>query len=102
MPREKVKEKVRPVHEIRLGRIKAAIWANETQNGAMFNVTLCRLYRDGGNGRTPAASAATTCRWSPKSPTGSTPGSSNRTRSRTAPTSRSRTVPRQRISEKVL
>jgi hypothetical protein len=47
MPREKEKEKVRPVHEIRLGRIKAAIWENETQNGAMYNVTLCRLYRDG-------------------------------------------------------
>ena len=45
MPREK--EKVRPVHEIRLGRIKAAIWENETQNGTMYNVTLCRLYRDG-------------------------------------------------------
>jgi hypothetical protein len=47
MPREKEKEKVRPVHEIRLGRIKAAIWENETQNGAMYNVTVCRLYRDG-------------------------------------------------------
>lgn len=45
--RERAKEKVTPVHEIRLGRIKAAIWENETQNGTMFNVTLCRLYRDG-------------------------------------------------------
>ncbi len=41
------KDKVRPVHEIRLGRIKAAIWENETQNGTMHNVTICRLYRDG-------------------------------------------------------
>ena len=32
------KEKVRPIHEIRFGRIKAAIWENETQNGMMFNV----------------------------------------------------------------
>ena len=45
MPREK--ERTKPVHEIRLGRIKAAIWENDTQNGTMFNVTLCRLYRDG-------------------------------------------------------
>ena len=45
MPKDK--EKVKPVHEIRLGRIKAAIWENETQNGTMYNVTLCRLYRDG-------------------------------------------------------
>jgi hypothetical protein len=37
----------RPVHEIRLGRIRAAIWENETQNGTRYNVTLSRLYRDG-------------------------------------------------------
>ena len=37
----------RPVHEIRLGRIKAAIWKQESQNGARFNVTLGRLYKDG-------------------------------------------------------
>lgn len=48
MPREKVKEKVRPVHEIRLGRIKAAIWANELPNGTVvFNSTLGRIYHDG-------------------------------------------------------
>jgi len=41
------KEKVRPIHEIRFGRIKAAIWENETQNGMMFNVTISRLYKDG-------------------------------------------------------
>jgi hypothetical protein len=41
------KEKMKPVHEIRFGRIKAAIWENETQNGTMFNVTISRLYKDG-------------------------------------------------------
>jgi hypothetical protein len=41
------KEKVKPVHEIRLGRIKAAVWQNQTQNGSRYNVTLSRLYRDG-------------------------------------------------------
>jgi hypothetical protein len=42
------REKVRPVHEIRFGRIKAAIWANEVDNGSVrHNVTLCRIYKDG-------------------------------------------------------
>jgi hypothetical protein len=34
----------KPVHEIRMGRIKAAIWRNLTENGSMHNVTLSRLY----------------------------------------------------------
>ena len=37
----------KPVYEIRLGRIKAAIWENETPIGRRHNVTLSRLYRDG-------------------------------------------------------
>jgi hypothetical protein len=45
MPKDKAKAK--PVHEIRLGRIKAAIWENETQNGSVYNVTIVRLYKDG-------------------------------------------------------
>ena len=36
-----------PVHEIRMGRIKAAIWANETDNGTRHNVVITRLYKDG-------------------------------------------------------
>ncbi|MSR59791.1 MAG: hypothetical protein EXS05_19490 [Planctomycetaceae bacterium] len=39
--------KKRPVQEIRLGRIRAAIWENETENGLRHNVTLTRLYKDG-------------------------------------------------------
>lgn len=39
--------KTKPVHEIRMGRIRAAIWANDTENGLRHNVTLCRLYKDG-------------------------------------------------------
>ena len=39
--------KQKPVHEIRLGRIKAAIWANETDNGTRHNVTITRLYKGG-------------------------------------------------------
>ena len=37
----------RPVHEIRMGRIRAAIWANETEKGVRHNVTITRLYKDG-------------------------------------------------------
>lgn len=39
--------KNRPVHEIRMGRIKAAIWAREVENGTVYNVTFARLYKDG-------------------------------------------------------
>ncbi len=37
----------RPVHDVRMGRVKAAIWENETQNGTRHNVTFSRLYKDG-------------------------------------------------------
>lgn len=36
-----------PVHELRLGRCVATIWARETDTGRRYNVTVCRLYRDG-------------------------------------------------------
>ena len=37
----------RPVHQIRLGRIRAAIWENDTEIGIRHNVTISRLYKDG-------------------------------------------------------
>jgi hypothetical protein len=37
----------KPAHEIRLGSIRATIWANETEKGQMFNTTFERSYRDG-------------------------------------------------------
>jgi hypothetical protein len=40
----------RPVHEVRLGRVRAAVWANETETGVRYNVTLCRLYKDDKSG----------------------------------------------------
>jgi hypothetical protein len=48
MPKEakEAQEKTRPVHEVRLGRIKAALWRNDTDNGVRFNTTFTRLYRD--------------------------------------------------------
>jgi len=36
----------KPVHELRLGRLKAAIWENPTENGVRYNVTVARLYED--------------------------------------------------------
>lgn len=41
--------KERPVHEVRLGRIKAVIWANEVEGVTRHNVQLRRLYKDGDN-----------------------------------------------------
>ena len=35
-----------PAHEIRLGRIKAAIWSNEVADGPRYNVTISRLFKD--------------------------------------------------------
>jgi len=37
----------KPVHEIRLGSIKAAIWLNQHGDKARHNVTITRLYKDG-------------------------------------------------------
>ena len=36
----------KPVHEIRMGRIRASVWENDTANGTMFNVTFSRLFKD--------------------------------------------------------
>ena len=37
----------RPVHEVRLGRIKATVWANQTEEGRVrHNVTVARLYKE--------------------------------------------------------
>jgi hypothetical protein len=41
----------RPVHEVRMGRVRAAIWENETQTGTRHNVTFSRLYKDGDDWR---------------------------------------------------
>lgn len=40
-------KKSRPVHEVRVGRVRAAIWENDTQNGVRHNVTISRLYKEG-------------------------------------------------------
>jgi hypothetical protein len=35
----------RPVHEIRLGKVKAAIWRNESERGVRHNVTFSRVFK---------------------------------------------------------
>ena len=41
-------ERLKPMHEIRLGRIRASIWANQSGNREVwYNVTVSRLYKDG-------------------------------------------------------
>jgi len=40
--------KQKPAHTIKLGRVKAAIWANESEtSGLRYNLTISRLYKDG-------------------------------------------------------
>lgn len=49
MPNQKAKAKVKPVREFRIGRIRAAVWGNSTDNGIRHNATFSRLYKsDGG------------------------------------------------------
>ena len=40
-------QKQKPIHEVRLGTIKAAVWRNETESGVRYNVTFSRIYKDG-------------------------------------------------------
>lgn len=35
----------KPVHELRLGRVKAAIWENEAGNSTRYNTTFVKSYR---------------------------------------------------------
>ena len=39
--------KTKPITEVRLGTIKAAVWRNETETGVRHNATFTRLYKDG-------------------------------------------------------
>src|SRR4051812_43904818 len=43
---EKPRDEKKPVHELRLGRTRAAIWLNDTENGPRYNVQFSRLYKD--------------------------------------------------------
>ncbi|MBU6399695.1 MAG: hypothetical protein KGS61_05205 [Verrucomicrobia bacterium] len=37
----------KPIHEIRLGAIKAAVWRNDTEAGVRYNATFSRLFKQG-------------------------------------------------------
>ena len=37
----------KPISEVRIGRVKAAIWPNGTEGRTRHNVTFSRLYKDG-------------------------------------------------------
>ena len=38
--------KTLPVHEVKFGKIRAAVWANEMESGIWHSVTFSRLYKD--------------------------------------------------------
>ena len=39
-------KQTKPIHEVRLGLIKAAVWRNETETGVRYNATFSRLYKE--------------------------------------------------------
>lgn len=56
MSRETTRQdKQRPVHEVKAGMAKAAIWRNETEKGPRYSVTFQRLYKDGDTWKTTAS-----------------------------------------------
>ena len=40
-------KKDRPVHEVRFGGVKVAVWKNESDKGVHFNTTVSRVYKEG-------------------------------------------------------
>ena len=47
--------KNKPADEVRLGTIRAAIWRNEAEHGARYNVTFERLYKEGADWKSSAS-----------------------------------------------
>lgn len=49
MPKNKNKEQAaqHPAHRVQLGRIQAAVWQNDTEQGVRYNTTFSRSYKDG-------------------------------------------------------
>ena len=39
--------KTKPINEVRIGNIKAAIWQNKVGESTRHNVTFARIYKDG-------------------------------------------------------
>ena len=42
-----MEEEIHPVQTLRLACVRAKVWANETENGTMYNVTRSWPYKDG-------------------------------------------------------
>lgn len=40
-------DKKKPVHDVRLGSVNAAVWKRETENGSRYSVTIRRSYKQG-------------------------------------------------------
>src|SRR5258705_6869999 len=40
-------QKQKPVHEIRLGFVKAAVWKHDGENGPRYSVAFQRIYKEG-------------------------------------------------------
>ncbi len=66
--------KAKPVHQVRLGNIKAAIWKNESESGTQLNVTFERLFKKGDEWQ--SSDSPETCSSSAKWPAKRTVGSS--------------------------
>lgn len=45
---KRMEKKAMPAHVVKLGKIQASVWANETKNGKRYNVTACRRYQENG------------------------------------------------------
>ena len=43
---EPARDQKKPVHEVRLGRIRTAVWLNDTDNGPRYNAQISRLCKD--------------------------------------------------------
>ena len=43
----KKQSKDKPAHQVQFGRIKAAVWQNDTEQGVRYNTTFSRSYKDG-------------------------------------------------------
>jgi hypothetical protein len=46
MPDNTNKNRNRPVHQVRLGFVKASIWENTVGEGTRHNVTFARIYKE--------------------------------------------------------
>ena len=56
----------KPISEVRIGRVNAAIWPNGTEGRTRHNVTFSRLYKNGDQWKSTQSFVAMTCCCLPK------------------------------------